>query len=94
MSLDVRVETPIKNKQISCPKPADQLTSHRTLAIYGNQDTFTSADKLRKWSEDLSQAQQSTFQSAEIDHAGHFWSERGVEAQAGEVLRNWLRSIS
>ncbi|KAF7162062.1 hypothetical protein CNMCM6106_009096 [Aspergillus hiratsukae] len=94
LSSGLAVKTPTESKQVLCPKPADQLCSHRTLAIYGNHDTFTSAHKLRKWASDLSQAAQSQFQSAEIDGAGHFWREKGVESQAREALRNWLHHIT
>ncbi|GIJ82235.1 hypothetical protein Asppvi_000741 [Aspergillus pseudoviridinutans] len=93
LSSGLAVKTPTQSKQILCPKPADQLCSYRTLAIYGNQDTFTSSHKLRKWASDLSQAAHSQFQSAEIDGAGHFWREKGVESRASEALRNWLHHI-
>lgn len=93
LSSGLAVKTPTESKQVLCPKPADQLCSHRTLAIYGNHDTFTSAHKLRKWASDLSQAAQSQFQSTEIDGAGHFWRDKGVESQAREALRNWLHHI-
>ncbi|EAW25279.1 uncharacterized protein NFIA_107710 [Aspergillus fischeri NRRL 181] len=93
LSSGLAVKTPTQSKQVLCPKPADQLCSHRTLAIYGNHDTFTSAHKLRKWASDLSEAALSQFQSAEIDGAGHFWREKGVESRARVALRTWLHHI-
>lgn len=90
MSLNVGSETSAQGKHIPCPKPADQLRTHRTLAIYGNQDTFTSARKLQKWSEGLARALDSNFRYREIDKAGHFWREDGVEMQARRALRDWL----
>ncbi|GFF24825.1 hypothetical protein IFM58399_00795 [Aspergillus lentulus] len=93
LSSGLAVKTPTQSKEVLCPKPADQLCSHRTLAIYGNHDTFTSAHKLRKWASDLSEAAHSQFQSAEIDGAGHFWREKGVESRAREALRTWLGHI-
>lgn len=90
LSLNIGAETSAQGKHIPCPKPADQLCSHRTLAIYGNQDTFTSAKKLRRWSDEMARGPCSTFQYREVDGAGHFWREDGVEEQARNVLRDWL----
>lgn len=92
-SLDVGMETSAQGKQISCPKPVDQMRAHPTLAIYGNEDTFTSAGKLRKWSDETTRMPGSRFESHEIDGAGHFWHEDGVELQARNVLRDWLGRI-
>ena len=94
LSLDVGVNMPAQGSQIPCPKPATQLCTHGTLAIYGNQDGFTSAKKLRAWSDELSQVPQSQFQYREIDGAGHFWREDGVEEEARHVLQDWLDEIS
>lgn len=91
LSLDVGVELSAQGRQIPCPKLATQLCKHRTLVIYGNDDGFTSGKKLRKWAEELSQAPQSQFQYREIDGAGHFWRENGVEEQARHALQGWLK---
>ncbi|RAL05971.1 uncharacterized protein BO80DRAFT_344989 [Aspergillus ibericus CBS 121593] len=90
MSLDAGAQTSAQGRQIPCPKPADQLCAHETLAIYGDQDTFTSASKLEKWSAELAHAPESRFQAVEIEGAGHFWREHGVESQAREVIRDWV----
>lgn len=73
------------------PRPADQLSKHRTLALHGDQDDFTSARKLERWSDELMRMPQSQFQGVVIEGAGHFWREEGVEGQARRVLREWLR---
>ncbi|RAL15976.1 uncharacterized protein BO97DRAFT_383874 [Aspergillus homomorphus CBS 101889] len=89
-SLDIGVYEPSNRRSIPCPKPADQVCAHDTLALYGTQDTFTSVHKLQNWSKELSQTPLSRFQSAEIDRAGHFWREDGVRSQARDAIRNWL----
>lgn len=94
LSLDVGVDMPAQGKQIPCPKPATQLCQHRSLALYGNEDGFTSAKKLRTWSGELSSVPQSQFQCREIDGAGHFWREDGVANQARHVLQDWLDGMS
>ncbi|KAL4770427.1 Alpha/Beta hydrolase protein [Aspergillus nidulans var. acristatus] len=91
LSLEVATQASGKRRQIPCPKSKGQLCAHRTLAIYGDEDTFTSISKLRKWSDELSSVPRSQFQSAEINGAGHFWREDGVEEQARQALRLWLR---
>jgi hypothetical protein len=30
-----------------------QQSTHHTLALFGDQDNFTSAEKLRKWSDEM-----------------------------------------
>lgn len=90
LSLDAAAELSAQGRDVPCPKPVDQLCHHRTLAIYGNQDGFTSTKKLRKWSAELSGTSQGMFQAREIDRAGHFWRENGVEAEARHALRDWL----
>ncbi|KAL2797862.1 Alpha/Beta hydrolase protein [Aspergillus keveii] len=91
LSLEVDTQASGQRRQIPCPKPSDQLCAHRTLAIYGDEDTFTSVSKLRKWSDEQKRTPQSRFVSTEIEGAGHFWREDGVEAEARHALREWLR---
>lgn len=90
LSLSIGAETTAQGKHIPCPKPTDQFCANRTLVIYGSQDDFTSARKLRSWSDELARAPRSKFQYREVDRASHFWRERGVEAQARNALRSWL----
>ncbi|KAJ5175197.1 uncharacterized protein N7482_001074 [Penicillium canariense] len=73
-------------------RPADQLSAHRTLALFGDQDTFTAARKLQRWSAEMARMPQSQFRGCEIEGAGHFWREHGVETRARQSLREWLRS--
>ncbi|KAI2792339.1 hypothetical protein POX_b02376 [Penicillium oxalicum] len=73
-------------------RPIDQLSGFRTLALFGDQDAFTSARKLRRWAEDMNCIPQSQFRGCEIQGAGHFWRESGVETRARLALREWLQS--
>lgn len=72
-------------------EPEKQLTSHPTLAVYGNKDFFTSHKKLRKWVESLASQQGSKFRFVEVDGAGHFWHEDGAEKQMKAAVREWIR---
>jgi alpha/beta superfamily hydrolase len=75
-------------------RPAEQLSAHRTLALFGDQDTFTSARKLQRWSAEMARMSQSGFTGCEIEGAGHFWRENGVETRARRALQEWLQSRS
>ena len=61
-----------------------------SLAIYGDQDIFASAKKIRNWSGHLKAEHGPTFSSVEITGAGHFWVEQGVEKQLRVALKGWL----
>ncbi|KAL4864593.1 hypothetical protein BDV12DRAFT_175898 [Aspergillus spectabilis] len=91
LSLEVDTEASGQRRKIPCPNPTDQLSAHRTLAIYGDEDTFTSVSKLRKWSDELSNVPPSQFVSTEVEGAGHFWREASAEQEARHSLRLWLR---
>ncbi|KAJ5503397.1 hypothetical protein N7463_006271 [Penicillium fimorum] len=92
LSLKVKTETP-GGPHIPCPRPADQQSTHHTLALFGDQDTFTSAGKLQRWSDEMVQMPRSQFQFRMIDGAGHFWRENGVEMRARHALKEWLCQI-
>jgi pimeloyl-ACP methyl ester carboxylesterase len=66
---------------------------HATLAIYGDNDMFTSARRIREWSEQLAGAQGSLFSSVEVAGAGHFWVENGVEEKLRAALVGWEGGI-
>ncbi|KAF2823251.1 hypothetical protein CC86DRAFT_298621 [Ophiobolus disseminans] len=67
----------------------DVLSKHATLAIYGDQDMFASAKKLRSWCAQMRDASRVHFSSVEVTGAGHFWVEKGVEAKLRAALRDW-----
>jgi pimeloyl-ACP methyl ester carboxylesterase len=69
------------------------IGKHPSLAVYGDQDIFTSAKKIREWSDQLKAEPGSCFNSVEVTGAGHFWSESDVEAKLRTALRDWEPSI-
>lgn len=64
-----------------------------SLAIYGDQDIFASAKKIRDWSDNLRAQHGPAFSSVEIAGAGHFWVEQGVEAQLRAALKGWACEV-
>lgn len=74
-------------------EPHENVGKHISLAIYGDQDIFTSARKVHQWAEKLKSEQGSRFSHTEIAGAGHFWIERGVEEKLRTTLREWSSTM-
>jgi alpha/beta superfamily hydrolase len=91
LSLNVKADTG-SDTRIPC-RPADRQSTHHTLALFGDQDAFTSAGKLERWSDEMAHMPRSQFQFRKIDGAGHFWREDGVEMRARHALKVWLGQI-
>ncbi|CAO2657373.1 Nn.00g034990.m01.CDS01 [Neocucurbitaria sp. VM-36] len=79
----------------SRPKEGHQeaIGKHAALAIYGDQDIFASAKKTRSWTEQLKAGSGSQFTSVEVEGAGHFWVEMGVEEKLRTTLRDWEAGV-
>lgn len=76
------------------PESSQELIGkHPALAIYGDQDVFSSAKKLRGWSQQLQTESGSHFTGVEVEGAGHFWVEEGVEERMRSALREWESAI-
>ncbi|KMU78989.1 hypothetical protein CIHG_04556 [Coccidioides immitis H538.4] len=83
------LSTTVDGSSITGLLPEEALTSHRSLAIYGDSDFFTSIKKLRDWSRELSSKPNSSFEFLEIRGAGHFWRENGVEFLLKSAIRDF-----
>jgi len=70
-----------------------KLSTHPTLAVFGSDDLFTSAKKLRVWAQSISAKPSSSFQFVEINGAGHFWHEEGVEKKMRLAVREWMKGL-
>jgi len=76
-----------KTKDSSQTKDANgniekELVENDTLAIFGNEDIFSTSKKLRLWADRLGSEQNSRFRHVEISGAGHFWHEQGDQMLA------------
>lgn len=67
----------------------ESIGKQATLAVYGDQDIFASARKIREWCDHLKAEHGPSFSSVEVAGAGHFWIEQGVEEQLRAALREW-----
>lgn len=70
-----------------------RLSTNPSLAVFGSDDIFTSTKKLRAWAQSISGCPNSSFQFVEIDGAGHFWHEDGVEKRLRLAVREWIRGL-
>ena len=70
-----------------------RLSTNPSLAVFGSSDIFTSAKKLRSWAQSISTRPNSSFQFVEIDCAGHFWHEDGVEKRLRLAVREWIHGL-
>ena len=70
-----------------------KFVENPTLAVYGDDDFFTSWKRLRRWAENLRTAPGSRFQFHEVSGAGHFWHEEGVDKQMRKCIRDWMQGF-
>lgn len=66
------------------------LISNPTLAVFGSDDLFTSGSKLQTWSRKMQTDSRGLFEWLEVDGAGHFWREHGVEDEMRERIARWI----
>jgi len=66
------------------------LSHHHSLAVFGSDDFFTSAVKLRRWAKSISEESESKFRYVEVEHAGHFWRSHEVQNKLKIAVREWL----
>ncbi|KAL2359563.1 hypothetical protein RJZ56_007583 [Blastomyces dermatitidis] len=90
----INLDVTLAGMKVKSTPPEEQLTTHRTLVVYGNNDMFASAKKLRKWVTDLRKTPGSMLEFVEIDTAGHFWFEKGTEDQMRAAVTEWACSNS
>jgi alpha/beta superfamily hydrolase len=67
------------------------LTSHKTLAIFGGKDIFSSSKRLQTWAQKLASQPDSRFSYQHISEAGHFWHEPGAGRQLQDAVGAWLK---
>lgn len=67
-----------------------QLTQNPTLALFGDQDVFTSGRKLKCWGETLRKVPSSRFEFRSIPGVGHFWQESGATQALRESIHQWI----
>lgn len=72
------------------------LLHHPTLVIFGTKDIFTSSTKLDAWCkkmDTLATQNKGNFRWNKVEGAGHFWREKGVEAELRSSVRDWVGEV-
>ena len=84
---------PLPQKRPGDSTPVGLFLQHQTLAIFGSNDSFTSAKRLRHWAEkQTNDSTHANFQWRMINTAGHFWREPGVMSEMQHEFASWLKS--
>lgn len=70
-----------------------KLVCNPTLAVYGDNDGFVQASKLRSWTAKLTAKENSQFRACEVASAGHFWVEEGALQKMLDELDTFAGSL-
>jgi alpha/beta superfamily hydrolase len=73
--------------------PESKLTTHHTLAVFGDRDGFTSNKRIRAWAKELSAVKESKFIYAEVSGGGHFWIEEGVMGKVRSAVEEFVKGL-
>lgn len=70
-------------------KAKEQLRyqNHRSLAVFGTKDTFTSSQRLSAHFEDVG------VETVVVDQASHFWHEQSSSSQLKAAIENWVTTM-
>lgn len=71
-----------------------KLHANPCLAVFGDQDVFVAARKLREWSGRLGALQGSRFRAREVTGAGHFWTEGRVLYTLRDEIRGFVEGLT
>ena len=72
-------------------KEYEDLTKHRTLAIWGSEDIFTSSARLRSWGTNTAAVSDAhpLFEWDEVHSASHFWQATPHQDALQDRVRRW-----
>lgn len=80
------------NSSTFLAKLSANVKAQKVLAVYGNKDQFSSAAKLRNWSDEM-KAIGENWRGREIMGVDHFWGEPAQKVELLEVIGNWLSEL-
>lgn len=72
----------------------EALEQSPTLVVFGTDDHFTSSRKVRTWCQSLAAAPGSKVKFQEVEGAGHFWHDPGLDSQLIQAISNWFKSLA
>jgi alpha/beta superfamily hydrolase len=71
----------------------EKLVLNDTLAVFGDEDVFSSSKNLHTWAEKLHEKKDSKFVYAEVSGAGHFWHEEGVVDELRQYISRFVSGL-
>ncbi|KAK2809215.1 hypothetical protein FQN50_004051 [Emmonsiellopsis sp. PD_5] len=83
----------LEGVRIKSSQPEEQLTTHRTLVVYGDHDFFVAAKRLRRWLGELRERNGSRMEVQEIEGSGHFWLEGGTAGEMVRAVGRWGQGV-
>ncbi|KAK4445066.1 Alpha/Beta hydrolase protein [Podospora aff. communis PSN243] len=81
------------HKELPTSDAERKLTSNPTLAIYGDNDSFVAARKLREWASRLERVPDSKFRAHEVSSAGHFWAQGNAAVTMKDAVKVFAESV-
>jgi alpha/beta superfamily hydrolase len=91
--LRVDANAVIRERAALWAEAEEKLMANSTLALYGDQDGFVSAKKVRDWANRLAKPPKSHFRAQEVSTAGHFWREGRVIYTLRDAVRTFAASL-
>jgi hypothetical protein len=70
-----------------------KLAENRTLVVFGNKDTFSNADKMRRWAQKLESIGGGRFTAIEVPDGGHFWHQREELDMLRSSVETWVKGF-
>lgn len=75
--------------------PADgKFVDNKTLVVFGNRDSFSNADRMRRWTQKLEGVEGSSFRAVEVNNGGHFWHEMEELQVLKRSIEGWARELA
>ncbi|OBT74636.1 hypothetical protein VF21_06366 [Pseudogymnoascus sp. 05NY08] len=70
-----------------------KFVENKTLVVFGNKDSFSNADRMRRWTHKLEGVQGSRFRAVEVNNGGHFWHEMEELEVLKRSVERWAREL-
>ncbi|OBT98600.1 hypothetical protein VE01_03642 [Pseudogymnoascus verrucosus] len=70
-----------------------KFVENKTLVVFGNKDSFSNADRMRRWTQKLEGARGSRFRAVEVNNGGHFWHEMEELEVLKRSVERWAREL-
>ena len=70
-----------------------KFVENKTLVVFGNKDSFSNADRMRKWTHKLEAVEGTRFRAVEVNNGGHFWHEMEELEVLKRSVERWVREL-